>query len=90
MQSPTAMLWGMIPAVPKERIRRAQLYVADATLCFWPLAGLPLPTNPLISFVTGKEFRRGRPSFFRQRRRPWLRPQRRAVGGLSALREDGL
>lgn len=45
----------MIPAVPKERIRRAQLYVADATLCFWRRRGLPLPTNLLISFATGKE-----------------------------------
>lgn len=35
----------MIPAVPKERIRRAQLYVAGATPLLEALAGLPLPMN---------------------------------------------
>jgi Ti-type conjugative transfer relaxase TraA len=47
----------MIPAVPKERIRRAQLYVADATLCFlacrlryWAAA----PDEP-VEFVRSNE-----------------------------------
>lgn len=44
----------MIPAVPKERIRRAQLYVADATLCFCPPAG-PSAPHEHVDFVRLKE-----------------------------------
>ena len=44
----------MIPAVPKERIRRAHLYVADATFCFLPLAG-PSASDEPVDFVRNRE-----------------------------------
>ncbi len=46
----------MIPAVPKERLPRAQLYVADATLCFYPLAGPPLDRTRWFRSQPGKNF----------------------------------
>jgi len=53
----------MIPAVPKERLPRAQLYVAGATSLLEAWSGLPFPTNLLISFATGKNFAVAVPHF---------------------------
>ncbi len=44
----------MIPAVPKERIQRAQFTSPMRRHCFEAWLGLPLPTHLLISFATGK------------------------------------
>ena len=77
------------PAVPKERLQgRNNTSLARRAAPAPP--GPAAPDERRCSILIRRLRCRGRHAFLASARQPRLRPQRRAVGRLSALREDGL
>ncbi len=77
------------PAVPKEWLQGRNY----TSRCDALLLGSVRPrstASPDELVLTGSALRRGHRPFLSQHRQPRLRPQRRAVCGLPALREDGI